>query len=275
MRLCSVSKQVDIVCIKHGDSVYSWEYVDKLYRGVQRSLTAPFNFTVFTDTVDNSKIYNQIQLPNIPDLIGRERGKAAWWYKTWLFSNEHELQRQLIYFDLDVMITGNCDFLHQIEHDKFGMVAESKWSTAHHQGASRTLYNTSVMVLNPVYHNFIWTRYIRNRELIQSAFHGDQNFINHLMNRQGLTYNKYLVALDPQKIVYWFWDVVNGGIIDREVIRSEDNGNGTIKIREARCRWVSPGVDKLKPEMSVVIFDGYKYKPELLVDRPIVKEYWV
>lgn len=269
-----MSKQVDVVCIKHGTRVYDWSYVDKLYRGVSRSFTDNVNFTVFTDVVDNSLPYNQVQLPNIPGLEGREKGKAAWWYKMWLFSNDHPIQKQLIYFDLDVMLTGNCDFLTEVECEGFGMVEESKWSRMF-APQPRKLYNTSVMVINPTIHSFAWRRYNKSRELIQSTFHGDQNYINYLINRDGLIFSDYIVALDPKKVVYWFWDVVNGGLVNRTVNKYEDDRNGTIKVRDAVDTWRTPGVDKVNSHMSVVIFDGYKNRPDLLANRPVVKEYWV
>lgn len=38
-----------IVCLKWGNTLYSPEWVNRLYRGVKRHLTPPFNFVCFTD----------------------------------------------------------------------------------------------------------------------------------------------------------------------------------------------------------------------------------
>ena len=106
-----MDKPIDIVCIKHGNKIYDWSYVDKLYRGVVRSFSRPINFTVFTDVIDSRGLYKQVLLPNFKDLEGWEMGRGAWWFKMRLFSNQHPIQNQFIYFDLDVLLVNNCDFL--------------------------------------------------------------------------------------------------------------------------------------------------------------------
>lgn len=265
-----MNKQVDVVCIKHGTKIYDWSYVDKLFRGVNRSFTQPINFTVFTDTVDASVPYKQVQLPYLGNLEGWERGRGAWWFKMWLFSNLHPIQKQLIYFDLDTVFTGNCDFLLDVPDYKLAIIPESVHRYA--PNVNRKVYNSSVMVINPLYHNKFWKYYATNKTKIEASFHGDQTFISQVISEK----NVDIVELDRKKIVYWLWDVMNGGVKSSSPISIQRSK----KIREygklvSTYVYSTPGVHKLPEEASIVIYNGAKTKPSVYNDTSIIKEFWV
>lgn len=262
-----MNKQIDVVCIKHGNKIYDWSYVDKLYRGVTRSFSTQVNFTVFTDQPRDDSPYNQCLLPDFPELEGWERNRAAWWYKIYLFSKLHPVQKQFFYFDLDVMFTGNCDFLLDVPEDKFAIVSETKWTVGR---KSLPLYNSSVMVINPNYHDIFWNSYINRRDSIQNRMHGDQSFISYLIN----TKNIDIISLDQKKIVYWKWHVFNGGLKER-IIKSQTTVYNDSFKSVARHVYHTPGHDLIDPETSIVIFNGAKCKPALYEHRKVVKEFWV
>lgn len=94
---------INIVCVKWG-TLYSAEYVNKLYRGVERNTTIPFKFICFTEdtTGIDTKNIECRQLPNVP-------GVEGWWLKMSLFGRDARLKGRVFFLDLDTVIVGNLD----------------------------------------------------------------------------------------------------------------------------------------------------------------------
>lgn len=98
-----------ICCVKRGDK-YDDRYVRRLQAGVRRHLPpggGAHEFVVFTDKAVDGVLSEK--LPN--DLPG-------WWSKLGLF----QLREPLVYFDLDVIITGNLGPL--LEWNGFGIIKD-------------------------------------------------------------------------------------------------------------------------------------------------------
>lgn len=109
---------MQIACVKTGDK-YGPEYVTRLRDGVTRHMPHLFQFVCYTDEpVDG--VYCE---PLPADLPG-------WWAKVGLA----KLERPLIYFDLDVIITGDLTPL--MHWREFGII-EDWWVDG---------FNSSVMV---------------------------------------------------------------------------------------------------------------------------------
>jgi len=254
-------ERVNIVCLKHGN-VYDWTWVDKLYNGVKRSFTVPFNFYVFTDAVDPSIKYSQIRLPYIEGLEGYKKNSGAWWYKLYLFAKDNNLKGTVIYFDLDVILTGNCDFLTQIPKDKFGIPKE--WRKEY--SGSRQMYNSSVMVFSGGEYDFLWKLYLQRRLHAQPRLHGDQNFISIHLRFDTIH------ELDRDKVVSWRYNVYNGGVKSYGISKLSDSRN-RIKCLE-HITYNTPGVHNLPHEARVVVFNGYRYKPNLVENVGWIEEFW-
>ena len=94
-----------VVCLKYGDK-YSAEYVNKLYSMVKRNLTVPFEFVCFTE--DATNIDPDIRIEPIP-LIS---GVTGWWYKPMFFNPNIALRGTILFFDLDVIVFRNIDYLY-------------------------------------------------------------------------------------------------------------------------------------------------------------------
>lgn len=252
---------VNIVCLKHGDNIYDWTWVHKLYNGVKRSFSLPLNFYVFTDCIDTTQPYKQIQLPHIEGLSEYQRGHCAWWYKLYLFAKDNTLTGKIIYFDLDVMLTGNCDFLADVPNDKFGIRKE--W----YKITSRQIYNSSVMVFCGGRYSYLWELYMQRRRYAQPRLHGDQDFISIHVNK------KSLVTLDENKVVSWKYQVYNGGVSDIQT-KSFQCGVNRGKYLEG-LTYKTPGTHTLPIDARVVVFNGFKNKPNLFQGEKLIEEFWV
>lgn len=78
------------------------EYVNKLYRGVQRNTTIPFNFYCFTN--EKGKFDKGIEVRSLNPLSWK--GCLP---KIYLHSPEANLKNRVLIFDLDTVIIGNID----------------------------------------------------------------------------------------------------------------------------------------------------------------------
>jgi hypothetical protein len=108
---------IDIVCFKWGPK-FTAEYVNNLYRAVQRNTTIEHRFICYTDDPQDVECETRPFLIDLP----------VWWYIIGLTNPEHEHNEQLIYMDLDTIITGNID--HILSLDKpFATISDFGWTS--------------------------------------------------------------------------------------------------------------------------------------------------
>jgi hypothetical protein len=95
---------LSIVCVKWGTK-YGPEYVKRLYEGVRRNISVPFQFVCFTEDSSGLEAVAHIQC------MGLEPGWNGWWNKASLFSSSFPLTTRVLYIDLDTVVTGSIDAL--------------------------------------------------------------------------------------------------------------------------------------------------------------------
>lgn len=135
-----------VCCVKTGTK-YSAEYVLNLRDGVARNFKVPHEFVCFTD-----EPVPGVRCEPLPvDLPG-------WWSKISLF----KLRRPLIYFDLDVVITGDLSPL--LEWQGFGIIRDW-WQSG---------FNSSVMKLTGDEYG-VWETFTPD---VMSRMPGDQDYIS-------------------------------------------------------------------------------------------------
>ncbi len=141
---------IQVVCVRVG-TLYGPEYVEILRDMVDRNLTEDFTFHQITDQPEQIDGVNNIAA--LPRLEG-------WWQKLALFSPHMPWAEgdRVIYFDLDVAITGRLEGLPK------GIIRD--W---HLPG-----YNSSVMVWDHGEHRDVWERFIPQ---IKDIHRGDQDWI--------------------------------------------------------------------------------------------------
>jgi hypothetical protein len=171
--------------------------------------------------------------------------RQSWWYKMQLFNNQL-FSGQLLYFDLDVVVTGNLDWITQLPQRNFWAVHDFRrlWKKS-----SRTI-NSSVMYFNTEEYHYIWQKFqqqpIGN---IIGSYKGDQDFITEAVNPRHLRY------FDLEKILSWRWQIVNNGTRHRSPATTVKNSNIIIPSTA-----------------SVLIFHGIPKPHE--VDAPVVQQHW-
>jgi hypothetical protein len=169
--------------------------------------------------------------------------KQSWWYKMQLF--DHELfSGPLLYFDLDVVITGNLDWITLLPQRNFWAIHDFRrlWKPS-----SRTI-NSSVMYFDTVKYNYVWTKFQQHSlDSVVNTYKGDQDFITAAIDSYDLRY------FDLERIVSWRWQIVNDGVRSRRT----PSVSNTVKIPE---------------NASVLIFHGTPKPHE--VDNLYIKTCW-
>lgn len=258
---------VNIICLKVGKGLYDWSWVDKLYRGVTRSFTVPVNFYVMTDVVEPNVSYNQIQLPLIRTVQLSDKKDPLWWYKLYLFSPDNPLANQhVIYFDLDVVFIGNCDFLLDTPQDKFGVRKEFAHDIFFRNKVTDRPQG-SIIVVKPSNFSYIWTNYVKGKKKVQATFETDQDYMAKIIPKQDYFY------LDKKRIVSWKFNVMRGGM--KRKLRP---GDGPEIKAQSLNKIVYNAVDKfyvIPDDARIIVFHGKLNKPHHYLNADVIKENWI
>ena len=162
-----VSK-VNIVCMKWG-TLYSPDYVNKLFCMVRRNLTKPFNFYCLTD--DASGIRAEVIVKPLPEIYVPEKNQVSPWRKLSMFHKDlYGITGRTLFLDLDLVIINNIDELFDYT-DKFAII--ENW-TQKGQGIG----NSSVYCFNAGEYSFVLDAYNKNTEQAVSTHDNEQIFLS-------------------------------------------------------------------------------------------------
>lgn len=151
-----------VACVKWG-AKYPSEFANILHNMVRRNLTVPFKFVCYTD--DPKGLHESIE----PLLIPPTDTTKGWWHKVSLFKRGlFPKGSRVLYFDLDVVIVKNIDFL--LENTAPFVILKG-WKTKY------TVWNSSVMLFDPEAVHFIHDRFIERPDEIVRTYKGDQDWI--------------------------------------------------------------------------------------------------
>lgn len=236
------SLTVDCACLIHGNH-YDWQYVEKLYSMLSRNFSYPIRLHVFTE-MDRNVPSHMIKhaIDEWPGIAGPKR---AWWYKIQLFNQRH-FRGKLLYFDLDVVITGNLDWILQLDPKYFWCIRDFKflWKPGW-QGI-----NSSVMLWDTEKFQRIWKSFM-SQDLadVMQRYPGDQDFLTSAINEHERRF------FDQNFVQSWRWQINDGGMdLNTKVYRRP--GAGSV----------------LNSGVSVMVFHGNP-KPHA-IDDPVIQQYW-
>ena len=108
-----------IACIKWG-ALYPPDYVNRLRRAVARHVVRPTRFVLFTD--DAGGLEPGVEARPIPPIALSEGLRPGPWRKLALWSRDLGLDGDVLYLDLDVVVTGGLDALFDYEPGKLCII---------------------------------------------------------------------------------------------------------------------------------------------------------
>jgi hypothetical protein len=233
---------IDVACVIHGD-LYKWQYVQNLHAMVKRHLDCPVRFHVFTESgraVPPTMIKHELE-----DWAGVHGRRRAWWYKMQLFNPAHGI-KQILYFDLDVVVTGSLSWITGCRTDYFWALKDFKYIWR----PNWTGINSSVMWWNVEAFQHIWTNFKeRNITAVTKQYPGDQDFLSAHIDLKNTRY------FEEQYIRSWRWQVLDGGMDMKSRTVHKPNAGAVI---DSNTR--------------VVVFHGSP-KPHEITD-PTIVQHW-
>ena len=165
-----MNQQINIVCLKWGEKYHS-DYVNRLYRAVQRNITTPFKFHCFTE--NSQGIDTAIKIHDLP-----YQGIESWWNKLYLFSDEIDILQgeQIFYIDLDTVIVNNIDDIVSYRSDKIIVLRDFLKGIAVTAGDM----GSGLMSWRHGDYDHIWKRFIKNPQSAIDSVRpfGDQHWID-------------------------------------------------------------------------------------------------
>ena len=233
---------VDVACVIHG-TAYDWIYVERLYNMVQRNLSTPVRFHVYTEH-DRSVPPHMIKhcLECWPGISGPRK---SWWYKLQLFNPEH-FAGDLLYFDLDVVIANDIEWIISGSTECFWTLRDFRYL----QRSTTATINSSVMWFNVERFSALWQRVQTDdiQEIVR-RLPGDQDYITRCLDPAQVRF------LPRERIVSWRWQALDGGY-DFAQRRHRTPGSGT----------------EISGDVSVLVFHG-RPKPNQTHD-PVILDLW-
>jgi lipopolysaccharide biosynthesis glycosyltransferase len=210
---------------------------------IAKNSTREFRLHVFTEA-DRPVPAHMIkhELTSWPAVHGP---KKAWWYKMQMFDTVHH-RGPLLYFDLDVVITGNIDWIWNLDQERFWGIRDFRYLWRPNWNG----INSSVMFWNTGRMQWIWQNFQENSiDSTVRRFHGDQDFLNSLIPPS----TKRFFA--EERFQSWRWQVLDGGI--------------DVKTRT----YARPGSGAaIHPNTRVIVFHGQP-KPHEVTD-PDIQRLW-
>lgn len=232
---------IDCACVIH-DVLYPWEYVDKLYRGLQRNLSVPVRMHVYTE--DDRPVPEPMIKHVLEEWPGVRGPKRSWWYKLQLF-NTKLFAGNLMYFDLDTVITGNIDWIWKLPTDYFWALKDFQ----HLYRKNLTKINSSIMWFNNTRWQHLYNNVDANRLKTTGKHYGDQDYIFENVPLHHIRY------LDQHRVLSWRWQAHDGGW-NFASKKSNNPGVGT----------------KISKDVSVLVFHGDP-KPHEISDI-VIRKHW-
>lgn len=231
---------VNAACLIHG-SGYDWYYVDKLYNMLCRNLSVPVTLHVYTEP--ERAVPAHYVKHELTDW-GFGGPKKSWWYKMQLFNSAH-FAGPLLYFDLDVVIVNNIDWICQLNPEHFWTVKDFKYLWK----ISSFGINSSMMWWNTVKYSWIWENFNQqNIQQIVYRYRGDQDYLTDVLANRNLRY------VNPEHVISWRWQASQGGYDFQ------------------RKTWYRPGAGTDIKNSSILVFHGNP-KPHEIQD-PVIQQHW-
>ena len=160
----------NVVCVNWGTK-YSEDYTHRLYNMVKRNTDRVFNFYVLTDQVDRYNKYSHyITIELNTDEVG-------WWNKLQMYNKGVLPDGEFLYFDLDVVIVDNIDWL--LEYDGMFMGIEDLGAVNEHQPELKGRLQSGVMAWDYRLNSHLWNRFTSSGE--SQRYRGDGEYLNHIV----------------------------------------------------------------------------------------------
>ena len=170
------SKPVNIVTLKWGTR-YGPEFVNKLFAGVKRNLTQPFQFVCFTD--DEKGLTEGIHSFPIPEIDIEPPRLYTGWRKLCLFQKDLPIDGFCLFLDLDIIVTGNLDDFFRFEPDRIPIIRDPVTLRRKLFPKGPPVGNSSVFRFIANESAFVYEQFLREKNWALATFAPPQSYLTH------------------------------------------------------------------------------------------------
>lgn len=168
------NKDINIVCMKWGTK-FGPQYVNRLYKMVEKKLTLKHRFICFTD--DATGIDAGVEIMPLPQVIFEDGPERGWRKLGILSSSLGDLKGQALFLDLDILILRNIDDFFKVDGE-FLIIKD--WDFKNYIG------NSSVFRFDIGKHADVLKYFEENRFQIRKQFRNEQAYLSYAMMKKGI-----------------------------------------------------------------------------------------
>jgi len=179
--LSAMPDSATIVTLKWGTR-YSADFVNRLYRAVQRHLQRPHRFVCFTD--DASGLDPHVDAFPIPELALPAKSMSTGWRKLALFQPNLPLSGPCLFLDLDIIVRGNLDVFFDFAPQQIPIIHNWTNGLSNLLGRRPAIGNSSVFRFPANACGHIVTQYLAEQEWAHANFHPPQTYLTHAIRPQ-------------------------------------------------------------------------------------------
>lgn len=159
-----------VICMRWG-ARYGADYVNRLHGMVRRNTARPLRFVCFTD--DERGLDRGIEARPLPPIALPERVAWSPWRKMSLWQAPLDaLEGDLLFFDLDMVITGSIDSFFDVEPERTFCVIRNWTQPRQRMG------NTSAFRFRAGAHPYLYDRLTREPEAVLARYRTEQAYIS-------------------------------------------------------------------------------------------------
>lgn len=159
-----------VICMRWG-SRYGPDYVRRLYSMVRRNTTRPLRFICFSDSQDRAG--DGVEYRPLPPIELPERVRWLPWRKVSLWQPSlGDLTGDLLFFDIDVVITGSIDSFFDYQPQSTFCVIRN-WTQMDKRIGNTTAYRFRVGS-----HPYLYERMMREPEAVLAQYRNSQTYIS-------------------------------------------------------------------------------------------------
>tara|TARA_B100000212_G_scaffold190375_1_gene143521 strand:- start:1753 stop:2493 length:741 start_codon:yes stop_codon:yes gene_type:complete len=173
------------ICTLYFEGKYTPDYVEKLYNGLKRNCTIPFQFICYSD---NPNVKADVVIP----LVKHSDIKLHWYklsYFSPLFANQNPSD-EIIIMDIDQVIVNNVDDMIGYPVGDYEIVSYDKW------WGGKPKLNGGFYKFKSGQLRFLWDQFIKcpedhqlwayNKGVVHHKYYGEQNYVYNNCNRENV-----------------------------------------------------------------------------------------
>ncbi len=158
-----------VICMKWG-TLYGSEYVNRLYKAVRRNTTGEIRFLCFTD--NRYGIIDNVEIAPLPPIDLPPADSVTGWRKISVWAHPlADLTGDLLFLDIDIVVTGNLDDLFTYRPGEFCVI--DNWTQP-----GQNIGNTSVFRFPAKKYAYVFDDLMANTAKYLREFRIEQQYVS-------------------------------------------------------------------------------------------------